>query len=183
MPNALVIFSPGFEEIEAITIVDLLRRAGIDVTSAGLGSNKITGSHNITVMADIELKKVNHNKYDILILPGGQPGTNNMKSNPTILNWIKDRHLKGQWIGAICAAPTILHAAGITDNLKLTSFPADQPTFTNSVYLEEKVVQDGHIITSRGVGTAIDFSLALIAQLINQDKADEIKKRIVYLNN
>lgn len=180
MPNALVILSPGFEEVEAITIIDLLRRASIDVTTVGLKSKLITGSHDIPVAADLELSNVNHTDFDVLILPGGQPGTNNMKANPTIIKWIQERHSEGQWIAAICAAPTILHTAGITENLKLTSYPAVRDVFNRSVYSEERVVIDNHIITSRGVGTAIDFSLVIIANLINQKTADDIKDKIVY---
>jgi 4-methyl-5(b-hydroxyethyl)-thiazole monophosphate biosynthesis len=180
MPSVLVILSPGFEEIEAITVIDLLRRASIEVTTVGLGDKLITGSHGIPVTADIELSNINHSKYDILILPGGQPGTNNMKSNPTILKWIQERHLKKQLIGAICAAPTVLYTAGVTNNIKLTSHPSVKDTFTDSDYLENNVVVDNHIITSRGVGTAIDFSLVIIVKLINQAIADDIEEKIVY---
>ena len=180
MPSALVILSPGFEEVEAITIIDLLRRASIDVTVAGLGSKLITGSHDIPVSADTEISNVNHEEFEIMILPGGQPGTNNMRVNTTIIKWIQERHSNGQWIAAICAAPTVLHAAGITDSLKLTSYPSVKDTFTNSDYSEDKVVVDHHIITSRGVGTAIDFSLAIIEKLIDQATADAIKEKIVY---
>ena len=180
MPNALVILSPGFEEIEAITVIDLLRRTSIDVTIAGLGNIIITGSHDIPVTADTELSKVDHSQFDILILPGGQPGTNNMKANPTILKWIKERHSAGLLIAAICAAPTVLHAAGITDNLKLTSYPTEKKVFSNAKYIEEDVVIDNHIITGRGVGTAIEFSLAIIAKLIDQPTADDLMTKIVY---
>lgn len=180
MPSALVILSPGFEEIEAITVIDLLRRASVAVTVAGLGDKTITGSHDITVTADTELQKADHTQFDILILPGGQPGTYNMKKEPKIIKWLQERHANGQLIGAICAAPTVLDAAGIMENVKLTSFPAEKGTFAKSVYLEEKVVKDRHIITSRGVGTAIDFALALIVELADQNTADEIKERIVY---
>jgi 4-methyl-5(b-hydroxyethyl)-thiazole monophosphate biosynthesis len=180
MPKALVILSPGFEEVEAITIIDLLRRASVDVTTGGLKGEMITGSHDIPVKAYTELSKTDHKNFDVLILPGGQPGSNNMKKEPMILNWLQERNENKQLIGAICAAPTVLHAAGITDNVKLTSFPAEKATFDKSDYLEEKVVKDGHIITSRGVGTAIDFALALIAELVDQTTSDDIKKRIVY---
>lgn len=180
MPSALVILSPGFEEIEAITVIDLLRRASIEVTTVGLDDKLITGSHDIPITADTELSDINHSDYDILILPGGQPGTNNMKSNPTILKWIQERHSKEQLIAAICAAPTVLHAVGVTSNIKLTSYPAVKDTFKDSNYLEDNVVFYHHIITSRGVGTAIDFSLAIIAKLTSQSKANDIKEKIVY---
>ena len=180
MPSALVILSPGFEEVEAITVIDLLRRAAIDLTVAGLGGTNIIGSHNISVTADTELTKVDHNEFDILILPGGQPGTNNMKANPIILQWLRERNSKAKWIAAICAAPIILHAAGIADNLKLTSYPTVKDTFDKSIYSEDNVVVDKNIITSRGVGTAIDFSLAIISKLIDQSTADDIKTKIVF---
>ncbi|MBN1407934.1 MAG: DJ-1/PfpI family protein [Calditrichaceae bacterium] len=182
MPSALIILSPGFEEIEAVTVIDLLRRASIQVTIAGLTDRLITGSHNIAVMADTALSMVNHTDFDILVLPGGQPGTNNMKTNPMILKWIQERHANGQWIAAICAAPTVLHAAGITKNLNLTSYPAEKDTFTGSNYSEDNVVIDDHIITSRGVGTAIDFSLAIIAKILDQSAADNIQTKIIYKN-
>ena len=180
MPSALVILSPGFEEIEAITVIDLLRRASIEVTTVGLGDKLITGSHGIPITADTELSIINHSTHDILILPGGQPGTNNMKSDPTILKWIQEHHKKKQLIAAICAAPTVLHTAGVTKDIKLTSHPSVKGTFTNSDYLEDNVVVDNHIITSRGVGTAIEFSLAIIVKLMNQTIADDIKEKIVY---
>jgi 4-methyl-5(b-hydroxyethyl)-thiazole monophosphate biosynthesis len=182
MPSALVILSPGYEEIEAITVIDLLRRASIKVTVAGLTGKLITGSHDISVTADTEISKVNHDDFDVLILPGGQPGTNNMKTNPTILKWIQERHSKKQLIAAICAAPTVLHAAGITNNLKLTSYPTEKSTFTSSIYSEDNIVMDNHIITSRGVGTAIDFSLTIIAKLLDQSTADDIQAKIIYKN-
>lgn len=180
MPTALVILSPGFEEVEAVTVIDLLRRATIKVIVAGLTGKLITGSHDISITADAELTKVSHTDFDILILPGGQPGTNNMKANPTILKWVQERHSNKQLLAAICAAPTVLHTAGVTDKISLTSYPSVKDTFTNSKYFEDNVVIDNHIITSRGVGTAIDFSLAIIAKLINQSTADDIKGTIVY---
>lgn len=180
MPNALILLAPGFEETEAVTIIDLLQRAQVEVDVAGLEKQYVTGSHNITVNPDFYYLDVDAITYDILILPGGQPGTNNLKKDETVLEWIKQRHAAKKKLAAICAAPTVLHAAGITKDVRLTSYPAEKEVFTDSHYLEEPVVIDGHIITSRGVGTAIPFALTLISILINRNEAEEIAERILY---
>ena len=180
MAKALVILAPGFEEIEAITIIDLLRRAEIEVTVSGLIAGNITGSHDITIVPDTDLQSVNHEEYDILILPGGQPGTNNLKANPTVLNWVRERFIDGKKLAAICAAPTVFHAAGIAKNLKLTSYPAEKEVFKESYYLEQPVVKDGQVITSRGVGTAIPFALRLIEELKDHRTAQQVAQRILY---
>ncbi len=180
MAKALVILAPGFEEIEAITIIDLLRRANIEVTVAGLTNGAITGSHQITVVPDTDIERVNHAEFDVLILPGGQPGTNNLKANSTLIEWIKERSAQNKKLAAICAAPTVLHAANITKKLKLTSYPSEKSVFTDSHYLEQPVVKDGNVITSRGVGTAIPFALRLIEELTDHQTAREVAQRILF---
>jgi protein deglycase len=180
MATALVILAPGFEEIEAVTIIDLLRRGGVDVTVAGLDRNMVVGSHGIAVKPDIYYEEVDGLACDMLILPGGQPGTDNMKSNPTLIQWIQRRQQSGQWIAAICAAPSVLYAAGITDQVKLTSYPSEAHLFREEQYQEDPVVVDGNIITSRGVGTAIDFSLTLVGLLVNEPAAKELSKHILH---
>ncbi len=182
MPSALVLLSSGFEEIEAVTIIDLLRRADIKVTVAGLQKDLVTGSHNINIKPDVYYKEVNHNSFDALILPGGQPGSANLKADAQVLNWIQERHLQGKMLAAICAAPTVFHAAGITKNLQLTSYPSEKEVFSDSHYSEETVVTDGAVITSRGVGTAIEFSLKLIEKLQGSAAAQTVAERILYKN-
>ncbi len=180
MANALVILAPGFEEIEAISIIDVLRRGNILVTVAGLQNGPITGSHAITVVPDTFIEAVNHQEYDVLVLPGGQPGTNNLKANEKLLNWIRERFQKRQKLAAICAAPTVFHKAGITKNLRLTSYPSEKEIFTDSIYLEDPVVKDKNIITSRGVGSALSFGLALIEELKGKEMAQNVAKRILF---
>ena len=180
MPNALIILAPGFEEVEAITIIDLLRRATIDVTVAGLVQDYVEGSHKITIKTDEYYKNVDPENFDILILPGGQPGTNNLKADKTILEWIRKRHQSGKKLAAICAAPTVMYAAGILKGIKVTSFPSEEKVFDPENYLHDNVVVDGNIITSRGVGTAIEFSLALVSILREPETAEDLRKRIVY---
>ncbi len=180
MPRVLVILSPGFEEIEAITVIDLLRRAEIEVTVAGLKNGPVEGSHKITVLPDVYFKEVDHSQYDLLVLPGGQPGTNNMKKTPELLQWLRERFNQNKPLAAICAAPTVLKEAGIAKNLTLTSYPSEKEVFDDSHYLEQEVVEDGIVTTSRGVGTAIPFALHLIARLKGPEKAREVAERILY---
>ncbi len=180
MAKALVLLAPGFEEIEAVTIIDLLRRGKIDVTVAGLEIDSVTGSHQISIIPDAFYLDIDPDDFDILILPGGQPGSNNLKKDRNIVNWINSRFKSGKKLAAICSAPIVFHAAGITQGRKLTSYPTDKDVFTDSVYLEENVVRDGQIITSRGVGTAIDFSLAIISNLKGAEEAGEVAARILY---
>ncbi len=180
MPNALVLLAPGFEETEAVTIIDLLRRAQVGVIVAGLEKEYVTGGHSVTLKPDVYYQDVDAIPYDMLILPGGQPGTNNLKKDETVLEWIKQRHAAEKKLAAICAAPTVLHAAGITKGVRLTSYPKEKEVFTESHYLEEPVVIDGHIITSRGAGTAIPFALTLISILKNRTEAEKVAERILY---
>jgi 4-methyl-5(b-hydroxyethyl)-thiazole monophosphate biosynthesis len=165
MSNVLTILAPGFEEIEAVTVIDLLRRADINVMICGLDDIKVTGSHNVTIVCDERLDDVDVDDFECLFLPGGQPGSNNLKNDKRVLGLVQN-YKKGQkLITAICAAPTVLHAAGILKGKKVTSYPSERDIFRESSYLEENVVQDGKIITSRGVGTAIEFALHLIGVL------------------
>ncbi len=180
MPSALVILAPGFEEIEAVTVIDLLRRAEIEVTTAALENNPVYGSHNILIETDTPLNKVEADNFDMVILPGGQPGSTHLKSHPLVLEIVRKRFFSNKKIAAICAAPIVLEAAGITTGLKITSYPSEAGVFTNSTYINDNVVRDGAVITSRGVATAIDFTLELIAELKGKAMAKEIAARILY---
>jgi 4-methyl-5(b-hydroxyethyl)-thiazole monophosphate biosynthesis len=177
--SVLAILAEGFEEIEAVTIIDLLRRADIQVTVAGLGAQKITGSHQIIIQCDVQLEDVNTDQFTHLFLPGGQPGSTNLKNNKTVLEFIRSFNKSQKTIGAICAAPTVLHEAGIVKNRKITSFPAEKEIFVDSIYMEEDIVHDGNIITSRGVGTAIKFALYMIGIIAGNKTSRELAQRIL----
>jgi 4-methyl-5(b-hydroxyethyl)-thiazole monophosphate biosynthesis len=178
MNKVLLYMAPGFEEIEAVTIIDLLRRSGIDVTIAGLSPDLVTGSHGISIAPDRYYVDIDPDDYDCLVLPGGQPGTNNLKSNPQVLETVRTYYKDKKLIGAICAAPTVLLEAGILEGRKVTSYPSEKVSFDPNSYLEMPVVIDGKIITSRGVGTAIDFALQLVRILkgdaVQNEQADKI---------
>jgi 4-methyl-5(b-hydroxyethyl)-thiazole monophosphate biosynthesis len=180
MDKVLTILAAGFEEIEAITVIDLLRRADIHVTVAGLNELLITGSHSITVKCDTLLDNVSENDYRYLVLPGGQPGTNNLKTDSRVIGLVQRFSSRGDYLAAICAAPTVFSAAGVAANHLITSYPSEQARFNPDLYKTDNVVTDGKLITSRGVGTAIDFSLQLVTIIRDRRTAADLAKRILW---
>ncbi len=180
MKSALIILADGFEEIEAVTVIDLLRRADIDVNVAGLTGKYVTGAHKIAVMADAELRPAMTREYDMLILPGGGPGTAALAASHEVLELVRRYDGKKAYIAAICAAPTVLAKAGIMDGHTVTSYPGTENAFDGEFYKTEPVVVSGHIITSRGPGTAADFSLELVKILAGEERAASLKEEIVY---
>jgi 4-methyl-5(b-hydroxyethyl)-thiazole monophosphate biosynthesis len=178
--KVLLILARGFEEIEAITAIDILRRAGIETTVAGLDSELITGSHNIPIKCDTILAEVDQQEYSHLVLPGGQPGTNNLEDDDRVLQLITDFNRQNKVVAAICAAPTVLQAAGILAGKRITSYPAERQNFISSNYADDKVVQDNNIITSRGVGTAIDFALTLVENIKGREIRRNIAEKILW---
>lgn len=177
MPSALVILADGFEEIEAFAPVDLLRRAGVEVTLASLADNRhATGRSGITAHADAALKDVQGNLYDMLFVPGG-PGVKNLRADPRVRDLVLRHHGEGRWLAAICAAPTVLYDAGLLTDRRYTahfSVAAELPAILSN----ERIVTDGKITTSRGAGTAVEFGLHLVALLISPAKAQEVGKTI-----
>lgn len=177
----LIPLADGHEEIEALTQVDLLRRAGIGVTLAGLNKREITGAHEIIVKTDILFDQVDSD-YAALILPGGNPGTSNLNESTNVIQLVREFNNQGKLCAAICAAPLVFETAGILVNRSFTCYPGVETNITNGRFLPQSVVIDQNIITSRGVGTAIPFALAIIAYLIDNNKANEIAQAIVFTN-
>lgn len=177
--RALVPLAEGFEEIEAVTIIDILRRGKIDVTVAGVGGMLPTGSHGISIQCDAALEACRSEQYDAVVLPGG-PGTRQLRDSAGIRE-IVTRHAKhGAVVAAICAAPTVLEDAGLLKGKRATSHPDQAPAMKSCVYVEEAVVEDSNIITSRGAGTAIAFAAAVVKRLAGEDAARDILARIQY---
>jgi 4-methyl-5(b-hydroxyethyl)-thiazole monophosphate biosynthesis len=179
MPHVITILAPGFEETEAIVPIDLLRRAQVTVTILGLESCEVRGSHDIAIVADKLLSEFS-GSFDGIVLPGGQPGTKNLSNSPQLLDIIRETYKRGALCAAICAAPTVLAKAGILDGVKATCFPGCEKELASAIVLEQTVVRDRNVITSRGVGTAIPFGLELISYLQNPDAAEKVKTAIVY---
>jgi 4-methyl-5(b-hydroxyethyl)-thiazole monophosphate biosynthesis len=180
MSKVLVPLAEGFEEIEAVAIVDLLRRAGIEVHTASLGPREVTGSHGITMVADLTLDAADEGAYDMIVLPGGMPGTKHLKEDSRVLGLLKRFAEDGRYTAAICAAPSVLAHAGLLAGRKATSFPGFlQPGSTPGLELsEDAVVVDGKVATSRGPGTAIAFGLALIELLEGAPARRAVQERL-----
>lgn len=175
----LVPLAEGFEEIEAITIVDVLRRAELDVVVAGLAPGLVTGSHGIAVKPDTDLDRVDLARVTMLVLPGG-PGTKHLASDERVLALARRLHGEGRRTAAICAAPTVLHAAGIARGVELTSHPSVRAKLEGSIVLDApRVVKSGTITTSQGAGTAMEFALTLVAELCGAAKADELARAMI----
>ena len=174
-----VLLAEGFEEVEAITPVDYLNRAGIEVKMAGVGSSMITGAHGITVKTDIEINSLPDN-LDGIILPGGMPGSRNLSNSNKVITLVQDMNKKGKLICAICAAPAmVLQKSGILSGKKITSYPGYEDNFTDSTYLDDDVVVDGNIVTSRGAGTAALFAFKIIEIVKNKETALKIQKAVL----
>lgn len=172
--KVLVPLAPGFEEIEAITSIDVLRRAGIEVVTVSLNSIDVKGAHNIPVIADQRISQINIEEYDGILLPGGMPGAQNLKENSQILNFVRQINEKDLLVAAICAAPMVLETAGILENVNATSYPSFKKEVPSCNYKEERVVKDGNIITSRGAGVALEFALEVVEYLEGRKAKEDL---------
>lgn len=181
MASVLVPLAHGCEELEAVTIVDLLVRAGVQVTTAGLEPGPVTASRGVTLVPDTTLDEALAHDYDMVVLPGGGPGAERLDSDPRIGELLKKMAAKDKYTAAICAAPKVLANAGLLTGRKGTSYPGfvDRMAIPNFTYLEQPVVQDGNVITSRGPGTAMDFALHLVELLAGKSKRDEVEAGLV----
>lgn len=175
--RVFVPFAEGFEEIEALTVVDVLRRAGIEVDMVGIPGMMVTGSHGVKVSMDKKLSEVNVDDYDGIVLPGGNPGYINLGKTSSLLEMIKKLNMKGKLIAAICGAPCVLAKAGVLENRKATIYPGMEKELPYP--RGERVVVDHNIITSQAPGTAMEFSLKIVEVLLGKPKALELKKKLV----
>ena len=180
MPRVCVLLAQGLEEIEAITIIDVLRRAEIDVVAlavegTGNGGLEIKGSHGVTIRADRALSAGSSEDWDMVILPGGMPGATNLRDNPAVQALIKKQNQSGRKVAAICAAPIALGAAGVLQGKKATSYPGFEKELKGATVVSDRVVRDGNVITSRGPGTALEFALELASQLRSKEVAEKLR--------
>jgi 4-methyl-5(b-hydroxyethyl)-thiazole monophosphate biosynthesis len=180
MPKVLVPLAEGFEEIEALGVVDVLRRADIEVVIAGLLPGPIKSSRRISVNPDTTIDSASADEFDMIILPGGQPGTDNLNADSRIHTLLADFSGQGKLIGAICAAPSILAGVGLLKGKQATSHPTYSTRLCGAIYEDSAVVSDGNIITSQGAGTTISFALAIVSRLINSATAEKIAKAMVF---
>ena len=181
MASVLVPMAEGFEEIEAVTIIDVLRRADIRVTTAYLSNREVNGANGITLIADVSIDDVVEDEYDMIVLPGGIPGAEYLRDDLRIQALLKSFKTKKKSIGAICAAPIALEKAGVIDsNDSFTCYPSYEEQITHGQFIDQrKVVSSGNIITSRGPGTAICFALKIVQKLAGQKSYQALKSGLI----
>ncbi len=177
MAKVLVPLANGFEEIEAISIIDVLKRAGIDVTVAGLNSIEVVGAYaKIPMKTDTLLENINIEEYDMMVLPGGLPGAEYLAKSDLVKKYINILNEKGKYVGAICAAPWALKEAGVLEGKKHTNYPGfEEKTGVEGYVSDQKVVVDGNVLTSRGPGTAICFALEIVKHLKGEEVYSQLK--------
>jgi len=181
MKKVLIPLAQGCEELEAVTIMDLLTRAGVNVVSAGLDEKPVKCSRNTVIIPDTTIDKIINDSFDLIVLPGGLPGADHLRDDDRIIKLIQNQTAHNKPVAAICAAPKVLAKAGLLENKKATSFPnvLSALNLTNTTITNAAIETDGNIITSRGPGTAMDFSLHLIRQLLGDDDAEKVAKQLV----
>ena len=181
MSKVLIFMAEGHEEIEALTVVDLLRRAGIDIYTVSItGEKKVTGSHGIITVCDKLIETVNFDDADMLVLPGGMPGTIHLGECELLMDQVHGFNTSKKGLAAICAAPTVFGKAGLLEGKKATCYPGMEGDLKGANTSTDAVCHDGHIITSRGMGTAIPFALEIIRTFQGDEAAEKLAKSIVY---
>ena len=167
----------GFEEIEALTAVDVLRRASIDVQTVSVTGNKVvTGTHGVPVTADILYEDAEYEDCEMIVLPGGMPGTKHLGSSPLVDRWLRYAQQEGVFVGAICAAPSVLGEKGMLQDRSATAFPGFEPK--GAICTGQGMVRDGQYITAKGAGVCIEFGLELVSCLAGEATARQIKEEI-----
>ncbi|MCK4798683.1 MAG: DJ-1/PfpI family protein [Spirochaetes bacterium] len=179
--NIKVLIAEGFEEIEAITLIDLLQRAGYNLNTVSImGKNEVEGGHKIRIITDSIFGQVNFDDTDVLILPGGVPGVPNLASDERVLELIKTFYNKNKYIAAICAAPFVLDRSGILKGKKITCYPSWEDKIDSAEIIHTNVVVDGKIITGRGVGAAIEMGLKMVEIFTSKEESEKLREKIVY---
>lgn len=181
MKKVLIPLAPGFEEVEALTVVDILRRAGAEVTLAGTISGVIIGRNGIKVLADEPLEAVIGKTFDMVVLPGGAQGTEILKRDANVKKAVERLMKQGGFVAAICAAPTVLAAIGAIRGAHLTCHPSVREELRAEKLSDERVVIDNKLITSQSPGSAMEFAFALAGALFGQEKIKEVNKGVMAL--
>jgi 4-methyl-5(b-hydroxyethyl)-thiazole monophosphate biosynthesis len=180
MKKVLIHFANGFEEVEAITPIDVLRRAGCEaITVSVTGKKEVTGAHGVSVIADKLFEEVNYSQADLIVLPGGQPGSDNLNKHEGLKKQIKAFYDQGKLISAICAAPLVFGGMGILRGKKATCYPGVEQQLTGANCTGNAVETDGNIITGKGPGVALKFSLTLVEMLVGKAKVDELRRAMI----
>ena len=175
-----IFFADGFEEIEAVTVYDILKRAEIEVLAVGVGGLEIEGTHGLKITTDVEISDVDTENIDVAVLPGGMPGTKNLEGSVKLITLLKNLDLKGKRIGAICAAPSILGKLGMLEDREAICYPGFEKYLKGAMISRKSAVTDGNITTSKGPGTAIGFALELVRLLKGEKTAKVLASGLQY---
>lgn len=181
MKKAVVFLADGFEDIEALAPVDVLRRGGVDVTIAGVTGMQVVSSHNVKVMADKDVKEIKADDYDAFICPGGMPGATNLRDSSIVTDIIKEAYSKGKIVSAICAAPMVLDKAGVLSGKEFTMYPGMQNYAPSGKYINnEFVVKDGKVITGAGPAAAFEYAFNLLAELQGEEITSQVAEGMLF---
>lgn len=178
--NVAVLLADGFEEIEALTSIDVLRRAGFNTKTLALKDVKVTGANNVAIEADTLLSDEVASEFDLLVLPGGLPGAEHLRDDVRVMDMLARHYKAGKHVAAICAAPIALAKAGILEGKKATCYPGFEEQLTGANTVEDRVVVDGKVITSKGPGTSLEFALTLVKELKGQEARDELAAGMIF---
>lgn len=178
MKKVCILLAEGFEEIEALTVSDIMRRAEVTCDLVSIGGKQVKSSHGVTVEADRIFEE--NMDYDLVVIPGGMPGATNLRDDERVIKFVKKQNKEGKLLGAICAGPIVLGRAGLTEGRNITSYPGYEDELPNCEYLEEAVVVDENIITSRGPATAMTFAYKLLEVLGYSHKVEGISSGMLY---
>jgi len=181
--RVMVLLAPGFEEIEAVSVIDILRRAKVNVQICSSTEKEyVTGSHNITVKSDVRLDFIDiyNDLYDLIYLPGGVPGVDNLAENKNVLELLKKYDADGTYISAICAAPWVLDKAGILKDHEVTSFPTFKEKISPKVYVDKVFVSSGNILTGRGAGTSMEMGFKILETLGLVEESKKLREDMQY---
>ena len=170
----VVFLANGFEEIEALATVDILRRGGLSVLTVGVGGTTVVGSHGISVKADCADACLPQESFEAVVLPGGLPGTTNLEASPIVQSCLDEAAENGAWLCAICAAPSVLGHKGLLRGKRATCYPGYEADLHGAVVVDEAVAVDEKVITARGAGVSVAFGLSIVAALVSEEKANEL---------
>jgi protein deglycase len=174
-----ILLANGFETLEGLTVVDILRRAEVECDTFALEGTEVTTSHKIKVHADKNIMDEEIKEYDFIVLPGGMPGSSNLRDSERVIELVKEFNSKKKWVCAICAGPIALGKAGVTEGNNVTCYPGFEDQLGNCNYKDELVVVDGNIITGRGPAAAIPFAFEILSK-ISEEKANKVKKAMLF---